>query len=842
VLTGAALGVILLYLTEEAFASGAQAPVGGRLDEPGGEDPGRLQAKTGRITIQPLDYVDIGFEIQRPQAFSSPAGTLQQPPTATGSETSGGPMVQAQPLQRAFSLPFAGANSSDIVPSGGGGGSGGGSGGGGGGGGGGSGGSGGVVPTPPEPPIPPGTPVPPEPPGPPDPPSPRTDPLPQLILVVVRTYGSSSSRSIEGRAESSQNATQVGIENTLLNLTSLGTPAVELRSDRTLQSFALSQLDDADLKMIAEHVGLLNTTVLNGTAADVLIIGAGDLLQLGLQSAGSSSMVLGSRTIGMHNSDLVGLGGNDLVGVEAITRLDFTGLGSSRRTDLSFDLLAEGLKNSGILLGKGDDTVTINSGYYVIATDQRAEMGQGGLNFDLDPTPVSRGDGSTWRFNLNARAVGLDNSVLDTGAGDDRVSIFTRIDENLLADLGFLYDDPFTRIQIERIGLLNSTVRMGEGNDSLRINGSLMDSTIDLGSGSNTLILEGPMLGSSRILMGDGPNAISFNQGVGGLVQGGSNNDRFNLRNQQLAGELDGGGGNDSLLAPTGANSRRELLVVDGPDAGNLDGLRFRSIESVDLGGGDDVVLLDLGGTLTGQLLGGNGLDRLEYSNWTLPVSVDLDRGSATAIGGGASGSLVGFEQVMGGLGNDSLTSSGAFAGIDGGAGDDVLYLRWTPWLSADDSGLQVRGGAGRDLFVISGLEQGAPLGWDGLSGLPQLLDLDLGFNGTSGIALTDEIGWVQTQTLPGGESQQSFERLTPSGLEGIGDARLLPIAPLEQLLAGMASDTQQLAIASDGSGGGQLYLLGSQGQGTGQLVAGLPSDLLGQGNASVSGSSGSTP
>jgi hypothetical protein len=153
-----------------------------------------------------------------------------------------------------------------------------------------------------------------------------------------------------------------------------------------------------------------------------------------------------------------------------------------------------------------------------------------------------------------------------------------------------------------------------------------------------------------------------------------------------------------------------------------------------------------------------------------------------------------------------------------------------------------VRGGAGRDLFVISGLEQGAPLGWDGLSGLPQLLDLDLGFNGTSGIALTDEIGWVQTQTLPGGESQQSFERLTPSGLEGIGDARLLPIAPLEQLLAGMASDTQQLAIASDGSGGGQLYLLGSQGQGTGQLVAGLPSDLLGQGNASVSGSSGSTP
>ena len=651
------------------------------------------------------------------------------------------------------------------------------------------------------------------------------------MLVVVRTFGGSGSRSLEGKAGSSQNAIQVGIENTTMDLTQSGAPAMELRSQRTLQSFAISELDDADLNMIAEHIGLVNTTFLNGTAADALIIGTSDLLNLGLQSAGSANAGLDSRTVAMDNSRLVGLGGSDLVGLEGITELRFTGLGTSQRADLSFHLLAEGLKDSGILLGRGDDTVTINSGFYVSGIDPLASEGQGGFNFDLGQTPVSNGDGSTWRFNLNARAVGLDNSLIDTGAGDDRVSIFTRIDENLEADLGVLYDDPFTSIQLERIGLLNSTVLMGDGNDELRINGSLIDSTIDLGSGNNTLILEGPVLGSTRILMGDGINSINFNDGLGGQVQGGSNDDRFNLRNQQLVGELDGGGGNDSLLAPTGAYSRRELLVLNGPDAGNLDGLRFRSIESVDLGGGDDVTLLDLGGSLTGQLLGGNGLDRLEYSNWTLPVSVDLDLGSATAIGAGASGSLVGFELVAGGLGNDTLISSGAFLGIDGGSGDDVLYLRWSPWLSAGETGLHAGGGSGRDLFVISGLEQGTPLGWDGQSGIPQLVDLDLGFNGTSsgGIGITDAIGWVRSQTLPGGESQQSFERLTPSGLAGIGDARLLPIAPLEQLLAGMGSNTQQLAIATDGSGGGQLYLLGSQGQGTAQLVAGLPSDLLRQ-------------
>lgn len=663
------------------------------------------------------------------------------------------------------------------------------------------------------------------------------------MLVVVRTFGGSGSRTLEGKASSAQNAIQVGIENTTMDLRRSDIPAMELRSQRTLQSFAIAALDDADLNMIAEHIGMLNTTFLNGTAADTLIIGSSDLLNLGLQSAGSANAVLNSRTNAMDNSRLVGLGGSDLVGLEAITELRFTGLGTSQRADLSFHLLTEGLKDSGILLGRGDDTVTINSGFYVSGIDPLAATGQEGFNFDLGQTPVSKGDGSTWRFNLNARAVGMNNSLIDTGGGDDRVSIFTRIDENLTADLGVLYDDPFTSIQLERIGLLNSTVLLGDGNDELRIDGSLIDSTIDLGSGNNTLILEGPMLGSTRILMGDGTNSIYFNDGLGGQVQGGSNDDQFNLRNQQLVGDLDGGGGNDILVAPTGANSRRELLVISGPDTGNLDGLRFRSIESIDLGGGNDVAILDLGGSLTGQLLGGDGLDRLEYSNWTLPVSVDLDRGSATGIGAGPSGSLVGFEQVAGGLGNDNLTSSGAFLSMDGASGDDVLFLRWSPWLTAGDTVLHVKGGPGRDLFVISGLEQDIPLSWDRQSGIPQLVDLDLGFNGTtSGIGITDTIGWARNQTLPGGESQQSFERLTPSGLAGIGDARLLPIAPLEQLLAGMGSNTQQLAIASNNNGDGQLYLLGSQGQGTAQLVAGLPSDLLSQVGSAFSGSPGLTP
>jgi hypothetical protein len=654
-------------------------------------------------------------------------------------------------------------------------------------------------------------------------------------LVVVRTVSGASSRTVEGKAVSEQQATQVGIENTLLDLRAAAAKqGLRLDSDRTLQSFAFSELDDADLRLVAEHIGLLNTTVLNGNGSDALIVNARDLLQLGLFTPTTATATLKSELTGMQDSSIQGVPGADYVALEGLTNLTFTGLGGSDQAYLSFDLLTTALRNSGILLGEGNDTITINSGY--LAANQTGLTAQqtSGLSFELGDALASAGDGSNWAFNLNARAVGLENSLLDVGGGNDRVSILTMIDADLQNNLGVLYNDPFTRIKLERVGLLDSEVRLGSGDDELRVNGAVIGSTIDLGSGSNTLWLEGEVSGSSRILMGDGNNTIIVNAGLGGTVKGGAGDDRFSLSNLELAGQLDGGAGFDTL--ETAAADRREVLVVSGADRGNLDGLRFENIESVDLGSGNDVALLDIDGSLTGQLLGGAGLDRLEYSNWTLPVNVDLDRGAATGIGAGSSGSLLGFEQVMGGLASDTLISSGAFSGIDGSEGDDLLFLRWSPWLSGAGEGLQVSGGVGRDLIVFSGLEQQAPAFWDGQRGLPDLVDLDLSpiFNGNGGF--TDSIGWLRSEAIAGGGSQETFLRLTPSGLEGLGDARLLPIAPLEQLLAGMDSDTRQLAIAWDGQFGSQLHLLGSQGIGTSQVIANLPSALSTPGSNSLSG------
>jgi hypothetical protein len=847
VLTGSALGVLLLYLMEEGLAATGQRPRGGPLDDPGVEGPGGLRAKAGSIAIRPLDGIDVGMPLRRAQPFGSGSEPRQAQGTGSGRGIPGAAEASPLPLSTpAFGRPFAGSlNAGSPLP----------------------GGARGpqpdgspqipepappsgndpVGPTPPEAPGPvppplgpvPPTPVPVPPPLGPDPQPPGSG-APQLVVVLVRTFGSSSSRTVEGKAESVQVATQVGIENTLLDLrVAAGSPGLRVESDRTLQSFALSQLDDADLRLVAEHIGLLNSTVLNGEGSDVLILNARDLLQLGVFSPTQATVMLQSELTGMQDSSIQGQPGEDAVALEGLTTLTFTGLGGSERAHLSFDLLTTALRNSGIFLGEGDDTITINSGYLVTNQNGFTSRQPNGLSFDLGDTPVSAEDGSNWVFSLNARAVGLENSLLDLGGGNDRVSILTMIDADLRNDLGVLYDDPFTSIKLERVGLLNSEVRMGSGDDQLRINGAVIDSIIDLGSGSNTLWLEDEVSGSSRILMGDGNNTIFVNGALGGKVQGGAGDDRFSLSALDLAGELDGGEGFNTLEAT--AVERRQVLVMSGANRGNLDGLRFENIQSVDLGSGNDVALMDFNASLTGALLGGSGLDRLEYNNWTLPVFVDLDRGAATGIAGGRSGFLQGFEQVVGGLGSDTLISSGAFDAIDGGEGDDLLILRWSPWLSSDGVGLQVRGGGGSDLVVFSGLEQQIPAFWDGQSGLPDLVDLDLSPTLAGGIGLSDRIGWLRTEPIAGGDFQESLLELSPSGLDGIGDARLLPIAPLEQLLVGMESDTRQLAIAWDGQFGSQLHLLGSQGIGTSQVLANLPSALNTAG-FNLSGSSGSTP
>ena len=97
----------------------------------------------------------------------------------------------------------------------------------------------------------------------------------------------------------------------------------------------------------------------------------------------------------------------------------------------------------------------------------------------------------------------------------------------------------------------------------------------------------------------------------------------------------------------------------------------------------------------------------------------------------------------------------------------------------------------------------------------PSLADITLVDTRGGGMGLSDRLAYWQRSAasvpasggLPG-DAQATLLEPNPSGAEGVGDIRCLPIAPLEQLLAGIGTSTPQLAIAA-GAGGSELVLLG---------------------------------
>lgn len=651
--------------------------------------------------------------------------------------------------------------------------------------------------------------------------------------MLVRVTSQSSASSVEGKAISESLIKQYSVTDSLVDLRHQAVPGFKMRTELYLPASANSQLSDADLKVIAENVGMVNSTVLGGAANDVLVIGVQDLLSLLL-----ATPTAGMASVNSHSSaaaaSVVDLGdGSNVLDLEALQRLSFTGLGMPAGAQLSFSLLTEGIKASLIKMGQNNDSLFVNSGWYGgdLPSDSPLFLNRQDLGISLDLSQLSAplGDAGMRNVSLNATAIGMDTTSVDLGDGNNDMVVNTRIDHDLSNQLGLLAPETSSTVALHRIGLRNSSIRMGAGDDTLIVNGRIVNSSIDLGAGRNKVFLEVAPDDQSSIVTGGGINEIRVASFVGSTLQAGPGDDSLLIKDSQGYGSFDGGGGDNSMIATSDEASSRDVVTMTGPDQGYFNALHYSNVGTLDMGGNNDVVIIELHGSLTGKLLGGAGLDKLEFHNWNLPVTVDLDQGAATAIREGRPGGLQGFEQVVGGHGNDLIISSGAFAGIDGGLGDDVMYLRWSPWLSADAKGLQVNGGPGKDLFVFSGLDAAIPAGWDGSTGLPNLTDFDLSVDNSRGIGLTDRIGTVQLVVAADGSQKQMFTELLPSGIAGVGNVKLLPIAPIDQLLSGMTDTTRQLAISYDTLSQRQpdLVLLGMHGKGTFGTVAHLHIDRI---------------
>lgn len=150
-----------------------------------------------------------------------------------------------------------------------------------------------------------------------------------------------------------------------------------------------------------------------------------------------------------------------------------------------------------------------------------------------------------------------------------------------------------------------------------------------------------------------------------------------------------GGAGTD-LLDYDGGGSWWSLT---GPNAGNVNGFAFSSMENLTGDRYEDRFVFGPGASVSGRIDGGDSWDTLDYSGYGQSVKVDLSAGVAPAVG-----SFVRIEGLVG--------SSGVSDTLVGGAGNNTWAIIGPG--QGDYNGLygflgfeNLIGGSGRDQFVF---------------------------------------------------------------------------------------------------------------------------------------------
>lgn len=274
------------------------------------------------------------------------------------------------------------------------------------------------------------------------------------------------------------------------------------------------------------------------------------------------------------------------------------------------------------------------------------------------------------------------------------------------------------------------------------------------------------------ILTGDGgANAINGQSGDD-TIYGGAGNDA-----------LTGGDGNDVIYAGTGS-------------------------DNVNAGNGSDTVFVGEGVAVAN---GGAGIDTLNTSLWSGDYSVNL----ATGLTNWAGESYLGFENLVSGAGNDTLTGTAVGNAISGGIGNDQIYGQAggdalngeagndslyggadADVLSGGDNDDVLDGGAGNDTIFGGSGNDLVIAGQDSADGGAGMDTLD-------GSAVT--VNWAVD--LGTGVTNQVGERYTGFEvfLSGTGSDSLTGSAASETIYGGNGND----AIST---GGGDDVLYGGEG------------------------------
>ncbi|MEY3202156.1 MAG: hypothetical protein RIR70_1706, partial [Pseudomonadota bacterium] len=326
----------------------------------------------------------------------------------------------------------------------------------------------------------------------------------------------------------------------------------------------------------------------------------------------------------------------------------------------------------------------------------------------------------------------LDNRFDGGVDGTDRVdysSAIRTVSVNLSQSIAYGLDvgsDALVSIEVARGGTGDD---LFTGNAVITLSGGAINTTLDGAGGFDTANYVAATQGLVVTLTAPGQASIAL-QSTDSLINiekiiGGSSNETFNGFANGF--NLDGGGGIKDYLDLSSIKTNIIADVVQGTVTTGGQTMTVSSIEHILAGSGDDSLVgaanyklmggagndtltggagnntLDgglgndivLAGTKGGNLLiggpaaGDSGTDTASYSVVTNPLTIALGLSapsdapagyaSYTAVNGGLSygvDSVYGFEKVIGGQGNDTVTGVQQNISLDGSGGTDLIDLR----------------------------------------------------------------------------------------------------------------------------------------------------------------------
>ncbi|MFN3670797.1 MAG: calcium-binding protein [Bosea sp. (in: a-proteobacteria)] len=295
--------------------------------------------------------------------------------------------------------------------------------------------------------------------------------------------------------------------------------------------------------------------------------------------------------------------------------------------------------------GDGDDSIDARGGADLVRAGAGNDIVVGGAGHDI----IYAGAGDDIVFG------GAGDDAIYGGAGNDR----------LFGDDGddVIHGEEGDDLLIGGAG--NDILDGGAGDDTLH--GGEGDDIVLGGAGNDTLHGEA---GNDTLDGGDGADLIAAGAGDD-IALGGAGADR--LYGEAGHDTLRGGEGDDCLVGGEGDDvlqgEQGDDTLLGGAGADVIDGGAGR--DHVRAGSGDDHVVASADASAD-CYEGGSGSDTLDFSGTREGVTVDMSRGRAVGIEIGED-TLIGFEALVGGEGDDCFLIGETATTLTGGKGGDVF-------------------------------------------------------------------------------------------------------------------------------------------------------------------------